>query len=139
MQNLLIGLFLGILLGLAIPPIYKWMVKKFFTKADPVDTVKTLLALPLITVLLQSCGHFPDGTSVWAELTWLVPLFPFIGAVIFGIVAYRKSKSGSEQQTPGGYKSYKANVPLYKIGQFWFSVVLLIATAVIIAVQNAAK
>lgn len=25
------GLFLGVLIGLAIPPIYKWVVKKFFT------------------------------------------------------------------------------------------------------------
>jgi len=26
------GIFLGILLGLAIPPIYKWTIKSFFTE-----------------------------------------------------------------------------------------------------------
>ncbi len=26
------GLFLGVLIGLAIPPIYKWVIKSFFTE-----------------------------------------------------------------------------------------------------------
>ena len=52
MQNLLIGLFFGILLGLAIPPIYKWAIKKFFTKTDSAAAVLLFL---LLTVGLMSC------------------------------------------------------------------------------------
>lgn len=129
----LIGLFLGWLLGLATPPFYKWIVNVVTKKGG------SSAAVILLMFVLQSCGHFPDGASVWSEGTWLVPLFPFVGAVIFGVIAWRKSKSGSEQQTVHGIKSYKENVPIYKIGQFWFSVILLIATVVIIALQNASK
>lgn len=133
MQNLLIGLFLGILLGLAIPPIYKWAVKKFFTKTD------SAAVLILFMFILQSCGHYPDGTSVWAEWTWLVPVIPGIGSIIFFSIAYAKSKSGSNQQTPGGIVDSDKNVPIYKIGQFWFSMILLAAAVAIIIAQNASK
>lgn len=131
----LIGLFLGWLLGLATPPFYKWIVQVVTKKGGSSAAVLLIFLLPL-----QSCGHFPDGTSVWAEWTWLVPLIPFVGAVIFGVKAYRKSKSGSEQQQPGGgYVSYRENVPIYKIGQFWFSMILLAAAVAIIIAQNASK
>ena len=32
LTGILIGLPIGILIGLAIPPIYKWVIKKFFTE-----------------------------------------------------------------------------------------------------------
>lgn len=130
----LIGLFLGWLLGLATPPFYKWIVNVVTKKGGSSTAVLLIFLLPL-----QSCGKFSDGTSVWAEWTWLVPVIPGIGSLIFLIIAGLKSKSGSDQQTPSGYHSYREDVPIYKIGQFWFAVALLIATIAIIWAQNAAK
>jgi len=113
------ALFLGWLLGLATPPFYKWIVARV-TKKTPVDTLKILLALPVIAFLLQSCGHFPDGTSIWAEGGWLVPAIPFAGSVIYFVIAYRKSKSGFKQQLPTGTITGDKNVPIYKIPEFFF-------------------
>lgn len=53
MSNFLIGLFLGIILGLAVPPIYKWVIKKFFTKNDSATMV---LVFILLTIGFASCG-----------------------------------------------------------------------------------
>lgn len=29
-----LGLFVGVVVGLAVPPIYRWVIEKFFTKKD---------------------------------------------------------------------------------------------------------
>jgi len=134
MTTFFAALFLGWLLGLATPPFYKWIVSVITKKGGSSAAVVLIFLLPL-----QSCGKFSDGTSVWAEWTWLVPLIPFIGSLIFGVIAFRKSKSGSNQQTPGGILNSDKNVPIYKIGQFWFSMILLAAAVAIIIAQNASK
>jgi hypothetical protein len=59
---------------------------------------------------------------------------PLIGALIFGYKAYKASKSGSIVYTKDQYGGSKdaitsdKNVPIYKIGYFWFSVILVAAT-----------
>jgi hypothetical protein len=52
MSNLLIGLFLGILLGLAIPPFYKWIVNTVTKKGG----AGMVLLFMLLTIGLASCG-----------------------------------------------------------------------------------
>lgn len=134
MTTFFAALFLGWLLGLATPPFYKWIVSVVTKKGGSSAAVVLIFLSPL-----QSCGRFSDGTSVWAEWTWLVPAIPFIGFIVFGVIAFRKSKSGSDQQTTSGIVQFKKNVPIWKIGQFWFSVALLLATIGIIIAQNASK
>ena len=101
--------------------------------------MKKLILFSLLTVLLMSCGKFSDGTSVWQDGLIIIPLLTGLGSLIFFYIAWLKSKSGSEQQTPTGYKYSDKNVPLYKIGQFWYSVALAVATIVIIIMVNADK
>lgn len=138
MSNLLIGLFLGILLGLAIPPFYKWIVKKV-TKSEPVNKTTVLILLPLLALGFSGCGKFPDGTSVWGGGLGVIPFVLFGGSAWFFYTAWRKSKSGSEQQTPTGYIFYKDNVAIYKIGQFWFGVALAVAGIAVVIAVNWAK
>lgn len=57
---------------------------------------------------------------------WIIPLLLTFGAAWFLIVAIRKHNSGShyQDQHTGKYVSTPGNVPLSKIGQFWFAVIL---------------
>jgi hypothetical protein len=65
---------------------------------------------------------------------FILVLTPLIGAAIFGYLAYKGSKSGSIEYTKdayGGSKDAKPsvkNVPIYKMGYFWFAVALVVAS-----------
>lgn len=100
--------------------------------------MKNLLFI-LTVILLTGCGHFPDGTSVWGGGLGIIPFILFGGSAWFFYTAWRKSKSGSEQQTPSGWKSYEENVKIHKIGQFWFGVALFLAGAGVVIAVNLAK
>lgn len=101
---------------------------------------KLLYLLPMFMV---SCGKFRDGSSIWSEGAWLVPTLPAIGGVIFLFFAIKAHLSGSEQwQKVNGVDKLvpsDENVPIHKIGQFWFAVALFVASLVIIVVQNLEK
>lgn len=74
--------------------------------------------------LLTGCAQFADGGgSVWQGGLGILPVLTFVGAAIFGYQAYKGSKSGSNTGE---------NVPIWKFGQFYFSIGLLIATIFII-------
>lgn len=104
--------------------------------------MKKTILFAIVSMFLMSCGHHRDGTSIWAEGGWIIPLIPAIGAVLFFISAYRSSKSGSNPYDAGG-KLRKdietGNVPMYKTWQFLFAVALTLATIGIIVWQNAEK
>lgn len=138
MSNLLIGLFLGILLGLAIPPFFKWIVKKV-TKSEPVDKTSVFIIGTMLSLGLTGCGHFPDGTSVWGDWLGAIPFVLFGGSAWFFYTAWRKSKSGSTQQTPYGIKKREDDVKIYKIGEFWFAVALFLAGVGVVIAVNLAK
>jgi len=90
-------------------------------------------------LLLTGCGKFSDGQSVWAGGVWIIPILLFSAAGFFLYIAIKKSKSGSEQQTSRGIKSYDENVPVYKIGQFWFAIGFIVAAIIVIIIQNGEK
>lgn len=86
-------------------------------------------------LFLASCAKISGtDTSVWAEGGWILPWVTGIGSVIFAYQAYKGSKAGSNIVDPNGAVTDKegGNVPIWKFGQFWFSVALAIATIIII-------
>lgn len=93
----------------------------------------------LSTLLLTSCGKHADGTSVWAEGVWIIPMLMLLGGLTFMYLAYRASKSNSTQQYSGGTKDNTGNVPIYKVGKFWLAVALFVAAVVVVIVQNSEK
>lgn len=93
----------------------------------------------LTVILLSSCGHFPDGTSVWAGGLGIIPFVLGLGSAWFFSVAYRKSKSGSRQQLPNGTVESDEDVKIYKIGEFWYGVALAAALTVVVIAVNLSK
>lgn len=90
--------------------------------------------------MITSCGKFKDGTSVWAEGLWAIPLLLVLGGIWFLYLTIRASKSNSTQQIRGvGTIDNTGNVPIYKIGKFYISMALFVAAAVVIIIQNAEK
>lgn len=92
MANILIGLFLGILIGLAIPPFYKWIVSVVTKKGG---TGVALLFI-LLTIGLASCGKTTGDPTVdnitfsqaWGHVAgfasyWVWLLLSIIPAVIY--------------------------------------------------------
>jgi hypothetical protein len=106
-----------------------------FTNLFKSTNMKSVIVLVLCSVF-ASCGHYNDGTSVWAKQLWLAPLFPFLLGCYFIYTAWKSSKSGSKiNPMYGGGEG--GNVPIYKLPRFWFAVVLFVATLVIIWAVNA--
>jgi CRISPR/Cas system-associated protein Cas5 (RAMP superfamily) len=70
---------------------------------------------------------------------WLIPTITAIGAIVFGVFTYMSSKSGSTQQTKKGIEYSDKNVPFYQNGYFYFSLICLLATIVIIIWINSEK
>lgn len=63
----------------------------------------------------------------------IIPLLTFAGGIIFLYQSYVASKSNSTRQDSSkGIIDNTGNVPIYKIGRFYFSVALFVATAVIL-------
>ncbi len=95
MANILIGLFLGILLGLAIPPFYKWIVSVVTKKGG----AGVALLFILLTIGLASCGKTTGDPTVdnitfsqaWGHVAgfasywvWLaLSALPLIGYIIY--------------------------------------------------------
>jgi len=91
----------------------------------------------LLSVILTSCGKFSDGTSIWSDGLWVIPTITFLASVGFLYTSWRMSRSGGKRQLPqGGWEYTSEPVSVFKIGRFWFGVGLLIATIIIIIVQN---
>lgn len=87
----------------------------------------------LLTFMLTSCVNFAGTeTSVWSGGLWMIPLITSIGSAIFFYFAYKSSTSGSVIQTTQGEEKSDKNVPIYKIGTFWYGVTCLMATLLII-------
>lgn len=104
------------------------------------STIMNKVTLFILTTLtLTSCGKFSDGTSVWAEGLWIIPVLMFLGGAWFLYLAYRASKSNSTQQVPGGTKDNTGNVPIYKVGKFWIGIALVVLTIIVMLHQSAQK
>lgn len=101
-----------------------------------------LLIASMFLFLLTGCTHYADGTSVWSGGLFILPLLTVIGAAIFGYQAYKAHNSGFTQQVKDfnaegkliGVRTVEGDekIPYYKIGQFWFSVALVVATIIIV-------
>ena len=104
---------------------------------------KSIVAFLIATLFfLTGCSQFADGGgSIWQGGLWILPTLTAIGAGIFGYQAYKGSKSGSKIIDASGAITDKegGNVPIYKFGQFWFSVGLTVATIIIILMVNSDK
>lgn len=98
-------------------------------------------AAALVVLLFASCAHYPDDPtqSVWSKGLWILPWLTGLGSIPFFYFAYQASKSNSTTNTNKGKIDNTGNVSIFKTGQFWFGVVLVIATIVIIAVVNGNK
>lgn len=92
----------------------------------------------LTVILFTSCGHYSDGTSVYAGKVWILLVLLPLGGLWFIYLAYRASKSNSTQQKTGLSVS-TGNVPIYQLGKFWIGVAMIIAAIVVVIVQNAEK
>lgn len=102
--------------------------------------MKKLFAFILTATALTGCAKFPDGTSVWAEGLWIIPVLLLTGIVIFGYKAYASSKSNSTQNSrDGGFKDNTGNVPVTKSGYFYFAIACVLALIVVVIVVNSSK
>lgn len=95
----------------------------------------------LLSILLFSCGKFSDGGgSVWQQGLWVVPWLTGLGGTWFMYLAYKASKSNSTTQTKDGrIIDNTGNVPIYKLGKFYFACALYLATIIIVIMVNADK
>jgi hypothetical protein len=91
------------------------------------------LAVLVAAFIFTSCATFTGtSTSVWSDGLWIIPWLTGIGSLVFLGFAYRSSKSGSVISGPNGEEQSDENVPIYKIGTFWYGITCLIATLLII-------
>lgn len=97
--------------------------------------MKSFLIVIIASLLLSSCGHYRDGSSVWQAGMWIAPLLTLIGFFYFGYTAWKSSRSGSTWNPKyGGGEA--GNVPIWQLGRFWFAVAFLLATIAIIWAVN---
>lgn len=106
--------------------------------------MKNLILFAIIAFTLTSCGHFPDGGSVWQQGLWLLPIITSLGALIFLYRGWQVHQSGTKIQKPkgaGGGFEYDPNnkTPLLQIGFILFGLALIVATIVIIIMVNSDK
>lgn len=95
--------------------------------------MKYLLTI-FTALLLTSCAHFSDGSSVWGGGLWIVPILTSLGTTFFGWQTYKVWKSGSNKIDSAGRVTDDegGKIPFYKVPQFKFTVSLLIATIAIV-------
>jgi hypothetical protein len=99
-----------------------------------------LIAFCVVCFVLQSCGKFADGTSVWQEGLWILPLLTFAGFVIFAVLAFKDWKSGSVVDDKHGNPiPSKKKLKWYNNGYAWFAIFCLVAFIGIIIWVNADK
>lgn len=73
--------------------------------------------------------------SVFGGGLWIIILIGVIGTSIAAYFGLRSSRSGSQQQTPGGQVYSDKNIPFYKTGGGVFAIILFIATIVAVIVM----
>jgi len=102
--------------------------------------MRRLLFFLVTCFLFASCSHYHDdpSKSVWSGGLWLIFWLPFLGSLVFAYYAYKAHESGQmvrksefEEWKPG-----EGKVPYYKIGQFWFFVILQLAAWIICYIVN---
>lgn len=99
-----------------------------------------IIAILILTVAMQGCGKYADGTSVWAGGLIAIPIVLLLGAGIFFYQAYKASKSGATKQTlEGGTKDVPGNVSIFQIPRFWIGVALIVALIVVVIMVNGDK
>lgn len=131
MQNLLIGLFLGILLGLAAPPFYKWIVAVVTKK----NNAAAVLLFLLLSVGLMSCGSttgdpFRDNITfgqAWGHVIGFTSYWVWFGLSFIPGIAYVMYLSGF-----GPFKSLNPDKDVDANSFIVFICVALIAAALLI-------
>jgi len=103
----------------------------------------SFIAVFAVSLIAMSCGKFSDGTSVWQAGLWIIPWVTGLGALWTLYRAYRASRSGSWRWVKKDKVWFKEesdiNVPIYKVPQFVWFVILAVATIVIIIMVNSDK
>lgn len=98
-----------------------------------------LFLFAVICLAVAGCGKFRDGSSVWQDGLWILPWIAGLLCLFCGYNTYIDWQSGWQQDDLAGHTEGKKKLPLYKIPYFWFTVILFVATIVIIWVVNAEK
>lgn len=85
-------------------------------------SIKSIFMFKLIiaiacAMLLSSCGHFKDGTSIWSDFLWVVFWIPFIGSLLFLSKALVQKKGGAVKIIGGATTNEKARP--YKLYELW--------------------
>jgi hypothetical protein len=102
--------------------------------------MKQIIFIMIASFFMASCGHYPDGTSVWAGQMWLIPLISIPAALWSFYRAYRASKSSSEMQLRDGkWLSSKENVPIYKHFSFIVGCGLILLNIIVAIWINSEK
>lgn len=90
-----------------------------------------LFALSLIYMTSGCVTLRGTNESVWGDGLWIVPTLTGFGAAIFGFKSWKDSH-GPFYKEDGTLITDSTPVPIYKIGFFYFSISLVIATILII-------
>lgn len=104
--------------------------------------MKTVIFFLMACICLTGCVDFKDtpGKSVWSEGMWIIPWLTGLGSLTFFIISFIASRSGwTKQDKEKGITSGNEKIPIYKVGKFWFGVILAVATVVIIIAQISAR
>jgi hypothetical protein len=126
---LLIGAIGGVIL-------WERVIKKFKFINLKTTNMKTMILFALCCMfMLSGCANFYGSTqSIWSEGLWILPVISSLAALWFLYVSYKASRSGST-----GYDYQKhattndnVNIPIYKVAQFKYFLILTLATIGII-------
>lgn len=94
-----------------------------------------LFAIMMFT--LTSCGEHSDGTSVWGDYLWILPVITGFGALFFAYKAWLASRSGSTKQLPDGtIDKNSGNIDFIKQPYAKYAGILVLVTLVIIWLVN---
>lgn len=101
-----------------------------------------LLFSAIVMMLLASCGHFKDGTSVWSGGLWIILVIGIGGTIASTIRGILQTRSGSERlrsspDDPG--EPNLPNLPFWKVRGGQLAIVLFILTIIFIIAVNGTK